>query len=147
VDITGYPFFSGQKFLEYTFYSEGRHGRIEKIIRFIKMPDYPNIYNLAFGDLDSKTNQVSDTVISNNGDTRKVLATVALAVSDFLWYYPNCMVIAEGSTSSRTRLYQMALVANMDVVLNRFRLYGLLNNEWEIFVKNRPYKAFLIGPL
>lgn len=33
-------------------------------------------WNLGFGDLDEKTGNISDSVVSDNGDGRKVLATV-----------------------------------------------------------------------
>lgn len=45
--------------------------------------------------------------ISNNHDTKKVLSTVARAVLDFLEQNPQAIVMARGSTPSRTRLYQM----------------------------------------
>jgi hypothetical protein len=50
--------------------------------------------------------------ISNNGDSPKVLATVASTVYAFLERYPDAYVFATGSTNSRTRLYRMGISAN-----------------------------------
>lgn len=37
-------------------------------------------YNLAFGDKNLETGEIDDTVISNNGDSEQVVATVISAV-------------------------------------------------------------------
>jgi len=68
-----------------------------------------------------------------------VLATVASAVTAFFGQYPNTMVVAEGSTLSRTRLYRMRIAANLSEIQEVFRIYGLLEEGWELFVRNKPY--------
>ncbi len=45
--------------------------------------------NLGFGDKDLQTGEVDDTVISDNGDSQKVLATVAATVYAFTDKYPE----------------------------------------------------------
>ncbi|HMI64472.1 MAG TPA: hypothetical protein VK517_00440 [Cyclobacteriaceae bacterium] len=79
MNLVQYPFTSNREFLEFTFYSEGPHGNIEKRIRFKKIYGHHNAYNLAFGDLDPKTGEISDSITTDNKDTDKVLATVASA--------------------------------------------------------------------
>ena len=67
------------------------------------------MYNLAFGDYNEKTGQVNHIAVTNNGDSKKVLATVIQALYIFFNRYPTCIVIAKGSTKSRTRLYRMGI--------------------------------------
>jgi hypothetical protein len=44
---------------------------------------------LAFGDKDIEAGDIDDKVISNNGDSEKVLATVVATVYAFIDKYPN----------------------------------------------------------
>lgn len=59
-------------------------------------------YNLAFGDKNLETGDINDKVISNNGDSEQVLATVVSAVFAFTDTYKDTWVYATGSTKSRT---------------------------------------------
>ena len=72
-----------------------------------------NVYNLAFGDLDEITNTINDLSITNNGDSLKVLATVASTVYAFMEKHPNAWIVATGSTKVRTRLYRMGITNNL----------------------------------
>jgi len=143
VNLVQYPFTSNREFLEFTFYSEGPHGNIEKRIRFKKIYGHHNAYNLAFGDLDPKTGEISDSITTDNKDTDKVLPTVASAVTAFFGQYPNTMVVAEGSTLSRTRLYRMRIAANLSEIQEVFRIYGLLE-EMGTFCKKQTLPIALL---
>jgi len=94
----------------YWFYSEGPRGRILKTVQFQHVPEYGrNFFNLAFGDYDESTGRINDQVASNNGYHLKVLHTVAKVVLDFVNFWPKAIIQIKGSTSSRTRLYQMGI--------------------------------------
>ena len=58
------------KFTRFEFVSEGPNGTILKRIQLqpIKEADF---CNLAFGDVDTKTNSIDDLAVSNNRDTKK----------------------------------------------------------------------------
>jgi hypothetical protein len=56
---------------------------------------------------------VDDSIRSNNGDRDKVLATVAFTALDFTDEFPEALIVMEGSTSARTRLYQMGIGNNL----------------------------------
>jgi hypothetical protein len=71
----------------FEFISERLKGLIQKIIQFQKT-DRPNLYNLAFGGKNTETGEIDDLVVSNNGDSEKVLATVAAALFVFFDKYP-----------------------------------------------------------
>lgn len=128
----------------YEFVSEGLKGFIKKRVIFEQIGD-KNIYNLAFGDVDIITNEIDDVVITNNGDIDKVLATVAATVYNFLEKYPNAIVVATGSTPTRTRLYKIGISKNLDEIKENFIVKGLIeNSHWVIYNKSESYSAFYI---
>ena len=104
------------------------------------------MYNLAFGDLDTKTGYVSDRVISNNGDSKKVLATVIQALYIFFNRYPTCIVIAKGGAKSRTRLYRMGISKFRGQVNNVLFIMGRETevSDWEEFQLNTEYIPFAV---
>lgn len=107
MQLPRYPYKTNSAFLDYEFTSKGPKGSIKKVIRFTQIDRL--VYNLGFGDLHEETGKISDTIVTNNNDSRIVLATVAATIHDFTIHYPNAMVIAKGSTHSRTRLYRMGI--------------------------------------
>ena len=129
----------------FEFTSQGPKGDIPKIIVFSKISDN-GLYNLAFGDLDTKTGYVSDRVISNNGDSKKVLATVIQALYIFFNRYPTCIVISKGSTKSRTRLYRMGISKFRGQVNNVLFIMGRETevSDWEEFQLNKEYISFAV---
>ena len=100
-----YTYKTNDSLQDYEFTSVGPKGAINKVIRFTKIGAYS--YNLAFGDLNIETGEISDISITNNNDSRKVLATVAATVYDFTLRNPDTWIFAIGATLSRTRLYRM----------------------------------------
>ena len=98
------------EFLE--FYSEGPKGIIKKVVEY-QLTSENNVYNLAFGDYDENARSIDDKVVTNNGDSLKVLATVASTVYAFIEKHPDAWVIATGSTEARTRLYRMGITHNL----------------------------------
>lgn len=73
------------------FTSEGPNGRILKKVRYskIKYKGINNLYSLGFGDINNETGDFDDSVITDNHDREKVLATVAQTVILFLKRYPK----------------------------------------------------------
>src|SRR5882762_918527 len=96
-------YYTSDDYHMYEFYSEGSRGRIKKIILYEKIG--MNLFNLGFGDWNEELQGLDDSSRSNNGDRDKVLATVAFTALDFTSKFPDAQIFAEGSTSSRTRLY------------------------------------------
>jgi hypothetical protein len=144
MNLDHYPYSPSQNFKNYYFYSEGSNGRIKKTVIYSVLWDDPLVYNLAFGDEDSKTGTISDTAKSNNQDRHKVLATVASTVIDFINTYGNFPIYAQGSTPSRTRLYQLSIANLLDEINMEFTVMGFRNNHWELFQRNVNYEAFLV---
>jgi hypothetical protein len=67
----------------FEFISEGPKGSIRKRVEF-ERTSRADTFNLAFGDVNSQTGDFDDTVVTDNFDTEKVLATVAETVRIFL---------------------------------------------------------------
>jgi hypothetical protein len=138
-----YPLSSGDKFQTFEFISEGKRGLIHKMVQY-KQTNLKSVFNLAFGDKDHTTGDIDDTVISNNGDSEKVLATVVATIYAFTDKYPDAWIYATGSTKARTRLYRMGITKYLSEVTADFEILGERNDDWESFRKNYEYEGFLI---
>lgn len=138
-----YELKSGEQLEVFEFTSIGIKGRIPKIVQYTPT-NYKNLYNLGFGDMNTETGDIDDNVISNNGDSEKVLATVVTSLYAFMDKHNEAMVYATGSSKSRTRLYRMGITKYIDEIKQDFDIYGELETGWEEFKKDVEYEAFLI---
>ena len=137
-----YELKADEKLEVFEFVSIGIKGEITKIIQFLRISDH--LYNLGFGDKNAKSGEISDIIVSNNGDSRKVLATVAASVYAFTAKYADALVYATGSTKSRTRLYRIGITNNLEEILKDFEIFGLREGEFEKFIKGVEYQGFLV---
>ena len=142
MQLPRYIYRTNENFLDYEFVSSGPRGNIKKVVRFTQINH--EVFNLAFGDLDEDTGEISDAVVTNNNDSRKVLATVAATVHDFTIQYPGSVILAKGRTHSRTRLYRMGITNNWQEISIDFEVFGLLAGIWELFQPGKDYTAFLV---
>lgn len=138
-----YPLASSDKLMTFEFIGEGTQGLIHKLVRY-QPTNLKDVYNLAFGDKDRDSDSIDDTIISNNGDSEKVLATVVATVYAFTDKYPQAWVYATGSTQSRIRLYRMGITRFLSEAVEDFEIFGERENNWEIFRMNREYEGFLV---
>jgi len=130
---------------EYRFFSEGPRGRILKAVRFQHMPELNrNVFNLAFGDWDESKGKINDLAISDNGDHLTVLRTVAEVVREFINLWPDAIVQVQGSTPTRTRLYQISIASFWEEISRDFEVWGEVGEDWDPFRKGVNYKRFLI---
>ena len=138
-----YLYRTNDSFLDYEFVSIGPRGNVKKVVRFSQIR--PGVFNLGFGDLDEESGEISDTIVTNNNDSKKVLATVAATVNDFTLHYPDAAIIAKGSTHSRTRLYRMGITNNWQELRDEFEIQGLKKDQkWELFKPGSDYDAFWV---
>jgi hypothetical protein len=138
-----YELKSGEQLEIFEFVSIGQKGKIPKIVQY-SPTNYKNLYNLGFGDKNSETGEIDDTIISNNGDSEKVLATVVTTLYAFIDKHKEAMVYATGSSQSRTRLYRMGITKYLAEIKEDFEIYSELENGWEEFQINIEYEAFLV---
>jgi hypothetical protein len=142
MELPHYEYRINEVLLDYEFSSVGPKGHIKKIVRFSRIGNH--VFNLAFGDLDESTGDIRDTIVSNNNDSRKVLATVAVTIYDFTLHYSGAWIVAKGSNLARTRLYRMGITNHWAEINRDFEIFGLKENKWEPFETRRDYDAFLL---
>jgi len=131
--------------LSYDFYSNGPKGRIKKTIKF--QPELElgtNVYNLMFGDHVENANFIDDSTVSDNGDHKAVLRTVAEAVDFFFNINPTAIILIRGSSPARMRLYQMGIASAWQEIKERYDILGKCNNNWKPYKKGVNYEAFLV---
>jgi hypothetical protein len=138
-----YPISSIGDRLSYEFFSEGPKGSIKKVVQYREFQ--PNIFNIAFGDWNETLQQIDDDSRSNNQDRDKVLKTVASTVLIFIRYHPDASMYLEGSTPSRTRLYQMGIANNFKEINELFNVNGFHKEAWEPFTTCKNYDAFFLS--
>ncbi|HEY6502812.1 MAG TPA: hypothetical protein VIZ28_02445 [Chitinophagaceae bacterium] len=138
-----YPLKAEKSLMVFEFTSEGPRGQIKKLVKYSET-NLKDLYNLAFGDKDDKTSEINDKIISNNGDSDMVLATVVATVYAFTDKYPDAWVFATGSTKARTRLYRIGITKYLLEIKRDFQVFGLKDEEWEPFGKDVIYEAFLV---
>lgn len=117
--------------------------RFQKIVQYTPT-NYKDLYNIGFGDKNIETGEIDDTIISNNGDSDNVLATVVATLFAFIDKHKQAMVYATGSTKSRTRLYRMGITKYLDEIKEDFEIFGELENGWKEFQIDVEYEAFLV---
>jgi hypothetical protein len=142
--IDRYPVIVGETSMVFEFVSEGTHGSVSKLVIFSETHLH-NFFNLGFGDRNKLTGEIDDEVVTNNGDSEKVLATVASTLYIFTEKFPDAMIFATGSTKARTRLYRIGISNHIEDIKADFEVFGLAGEkEWQSFEKQREYEAFLV---
>ncbi len=138
-----YEYFTEGDASLFKFSSDGPKGKIKKLVVYSQMLE-ADVYNLAFGDFDEETDSIDDTVITNNNDRKKVLATVVSTLYVFTSKHPTLWVYATGSNPARTRLYRIGITSNLEEILTDFEVFGLSDETWHEFEKGKEYEAFLV---
>jgi hypothetical protein len=143
MNLEKYELKSGEELQVFEFVSVGLQGKIVKLVQYTPT-NYKDLYNLGFGDKHADTEEIDDNIVSNNGDSEKVLATVIATLYAFTDKHKEARVYATGSTKSRTRLYRMGISKYLEEVQKDFEVYGETENAWEEFSKNIEYLGFLV---
>lgn len=139
-----YEYSADKELYFYEFTSVGSNGNVKKVVEYSRM-NIDNFYNLGFGDYDEEKGEINDKVVTNNGDSLKVLATVASTVYAFTGKYSNTWIFVTGSTEVRTRLYRMGITNNLVEIQEDFYVYGMKTDEtFEDFIVGEDYIGFLI---
>ncbi|CAN5488453.1 hypothetical protein BH09BAC4_BH09BAC4_24770 [soil metagenome] len=130
--------------LQFEFVSEGPRGQIIKRIEYSYVEDL-DFWNLGFGDYNPNIDRVDDQIISDNGDGRKVLATVAFSLQEFMILRPNAIVFFTGSNEQRTQIYGWAISKYWQDLSTSFRVEGITEaSEVVPFQPQQHYLGFLI---
>lgn len=73
-----------------------------------------------------------------------MLATVVATIYAFTDKNKDAWIYATGSTKARTRLYRIGIAKYLEVVQNDFEILGELEEDWEIFQKDKEYLGFIV---
>jgi hypothetical protein len=132
------------------FYFESRNSfgknPVLKVIRYVMFHKHgASYYNLGFGDYDPGNNQLSDTTISDNGDMRKILATVVSTLKIFFAENPDEIVHIDGSDHIRRAYYHKLIVDYSDLIETFYVVKGRSLGKIEPFQKGKSYEFILIS--
>ena len=145
MDFPSYFVHINESYSTYTFESIGKKGVVQKTITF-SSTDKPGYYNLGLGDINTETGKVEDSVVTDNGDTAKIMATVYEAVRLYSHRYPDRAIFIAGNSPSRNRLYRIAINHSILDIIEEFSVYGFKSDHWELFKPVEQYEYFLVIP-
>jgi hypothetical protein len=91
---------------QYWFVSVGKRNVI-KSVKLTLSDEELKIYNLSLMDLDVDSGWLSDEVVTNNGDTLKVLKTMAYCMKISLEIQSDASIYFTRNSPARNRLYKM----------------------------------------
>ena len=143
MELQTYDIKQNKRSRSFQFISIGPKGSIQKLVIYQETA-IPNLFNLAFGDLNHNTKELDDLAVSDNGDGEKVLATVVSTVHRFFKDNQESIVYLTGSTPSRTRIYRIAISKYLPVFENKYEILGELPTDWERFKPDKEYEGFFI---
>jgi hypothetical protein len=133
--------------LHFEFVSQGPKGHIRKVVDYSYIEEL-GVWNLGFGDYNAITRSIDDQIVTDNGDGRKVLATVIFTLNEFFIGHPEAIVFFTGSTERRTELYGRIIQQNIRDFSNRFLVEGVnQDGSTEAFNRSKSYFAYLISLL
>jgi hypothetical protein len=136
-----YELESAESFMSFQFISKGPKGEIVKLVKYTKIND-KGFYNLGFGDKIKNEDDYNDTVISDNQDSVRDLATVAATTYSFTTHFPDAKIFAEGSNEARTRLYRIGISNNLEEIEKDFTVLGLFNGMGTFRAQQKLFSFF-----
>jgi len=136
MDLEYYEFEQVDEFA-YRFFNKGPKGTFEMRVSFRRISK--DAYHLGFGVFEPKKQWLDDQIELRNGDTQKILATVANTALAFLEEHPTCYIYATGSTAARTRLYQMGINRILPELSDQYAISGLIVERNELGVMQGHY--------
>lgn len=136
----------------YYFNSIGKQGIIKKVVVYKQITKLANVFNLGFGTLkaDNYGQQYIDGEdITDNGDIRKVLSTVAKTIEVFTNEYPKREVYFKGYTPRLTKLYQRAILNDYESISKIYSIWGNKDEridfyDMELFNPLKTYHGFIV---
>jgi hypothetical protein len=130
----------------FKFVSHGVKGDITKLIIFSEFNPAKKIFNLALVDV-TTNGDISDTALSDNGDIRKILATVAQVTIQYMENFPDRSIYFQGSDEKGKRIsvYSAAIRKYYYLLEKDFYIEGYLNSlVKEKYNPLNQYKGFLV---
>ncbi len=135
-----YRFVDSNNYTHYFFESDGRQGKVIKIVQFSVNEN--NYWNLGFGDW--QKGRIDDNIITNNFDVAKVMRTIARIVYVFFEHYPNRTVYIKPVDEKRKRLYNLIFQRHFKEIEPVFELLGAIGNQFEPYSNEENYDFFIL---
>ncbi|TAE11731.1 MAG: hypothetical protein EAZ95_13250 [Bacteroidetes bacterium] len=126
----------------YFFTSIGKKGEVLKLTAFQLV--HEGLYNVALVDFDAQTQDGDDTVVTNNQDMSKVLATVARILFDFLTRFPTVSILIEANSETKRKLYNRLIRNNLQDIPKEYEVLGVLHTEETEPFAHQDYIAIII---
>ena len=106
---------------QFWFVSNGRKNII-KCVQLDVMDSNRNYFHLSLLDYDENSGLLRDNVVSNNGDTLKVLWTVLHCTQLFLRRFPDAKITFTGNSFSRDRLFRRQINSNLAAIAEHLQI-------------------------
>lgn len=134
--------------MEFIFESNNQHGtnRVIKMASYVPIMRYGKVYyNLEFGDLNSRTRRIDDLVVTDNGDMRKVLKTVASTLEIFFEDFPDKQVHLDGSNQVRRAYYRKLIKDYYNFISPLFDVEGHTKGNLDLFRPGIEYDFIIVS--
>ncbi len=133
-----YHFIPTKSNKQFFFESEGRQGKVIKIVIFSDVGN--SRYNLGFGDW--HRGQLNDSIITNNYDVALVMQTIAKIVYVFFEQHPDCIIEISPVDEKRKRLYNLIFQRHILTIDTNFQLIGFIGEKSETYSPSKIYDYF-----
>lgn len=131
---------------EYLILIENSNDLIAKVILFSLVDEENLFYVLSLGSIWKSNPDIIDfETLTENGDVFKVLNSVAWSIDDFLTKNLSAKVIFEGNSSKKNRVYLKLVSRKLNLVKDKYRVFGLTNGEVFPFEPNFDYEAIVVS--
>lgn len=143
-NVDNYNFSSDNDEYKYYFTSNGINGDIEKIIHYQYY--YDGIYNLAYGDVYTVNGieEINDENVSNNGDIKKIFATIYYSMLDFSSKHSGVFIVIDGSDDKRKRVYNGLIVRYFNELNDLYVIKGSVGSKIYDFVTGVQYETIIL---
>lgn len=123
---------------QYWFVSVGKRNII-KCIQLDSLSENNCNYNLCLYDFDEYKRELTDSSVSNNGDTEKLFITIAYCLSHFFYLNSKAKITFKGNSESRNRLYR--------IQINKYRKFWNEDYVIKVITKNQNEFLFFISKM
>ncbi|MEI9919782.1 MAG: hypothetical protein WDO14_13435 [Bacteroidota bacterium] len=134
--------------MEFTFESNNPEGDnpVTKVVLYVPLfRQGRKYYNLEFGDYNRTTGRTDDLVVTDNGDMRKVLKTVASTLEMFFEDFPDKVVHIDGSNSIRRAYYHKLIKDYYNFIVPLFDVHGHTKGKLEAFQLGIEYEFIVVS--
>jgi hypothetical protein len=139
----GYDFVLTAADYVFEFQSQGNQGTIVKVVWFERLSE--NSWNLAFGDKQADSALLDDLSVSNNGDLRMVMQTVANIALEFMSAQPGKLLFIQPIDERRKSLYNYIFSKKWPEIREKYQVFGISGNYFDNYQPEKVYDLFVLS--